>query len=357
MLQVATSGLMGRMGAPDARIVPSAESFGGATERASATTVSIEGIKDALVRIWDAIKSAIKGAWESLRKFMQKVFAAGPKLEKAAKSMQERAGKQQGSIDEKKVELGDTVLNLQVDGKVEVVKGAKALELFVDAYTGKLAKQVPTNVENQVKEVEKLSSDSISYTAAKALQAVVLGTVNMGIDQPLTLKTKINGFEAKSSVVMMGDKAYTAGDVADNVAPENLLTATRACKIQYVTIEKDGKKRKAMKGGTVPTLSIGEIDNVCESVIEIARSITKYQKHFIADEKVTTQATKDLEEVAKDVAELEGDAKVIGKLAVAIAKNSSTSLQATSKMCVASITSCHSLLTYCGKSLSNYKVK
>jgi len=60
--------------------VPSMESFGGSSDRERATRVTLEGFKESVQRIWQAILNVLKKWWIQIDKFFYKVFNAAPKL-------------------------------------------------------------------------------------------------------------------------------------------------------------------------------------------------------------------------------------------------------------------------------------
>lgn len=62
--------------------VASLESFGGETECAEATQVSLEGIKDTVRKIWEAIKRAVSNAIKATADFFAKLFNGVGRMEK-----------------------------------------------------------------------------------------------------------------------------------------------------------------------------------------------------------------------------------------------------------------------------------
>lgn len=79
--RLALAAYTGRLGL-DGDVIPSQEAFGGATDRESATQVSVEAVKDKLKAIWEAIKNAVVKAWNALKNFLAKIFGGAEKMSK-----------------------------------------------------------------------------------------------------------------------------------------------------------------------------------------------------------------------------------------------------------------------------------
>lgn len=77
-----------RLGIEDSGM-PSVESFGGATDRETATTVSIEKAEGKLRQIWEAIKDAFSKAWEGFVNLIKRLFSVSEKLTQRADSIEE----------------------------------------------------------------------------------------------------------------------------------------------------------------------------------------------------------------------------------------------------------------------------
>lgn len=87
--------------------VASLESFGSSTECQHATELSLEGIKDTLRKIWEAIKRAVKNAIRAVGDFFAKLFGGVSKLKDRAKKVKEKAEglKKDGAVAEGKVAI------------------------------------------------------------------------------------------------------------------------------------------------------------------------------------------------------------------------------------------------------------
>lgn len=79
-MQHAVHGYTRRLGLNASQITPSLESFGGASGQAAATTISMEGIKETVKKIWQAIKNAVMKAIAAVKNFFAKLVGGAKKL-------------------------------------------------------------------------------------------------------------------------------------------------------------------------------------------------------------------------------------------------------------------------------------
>jgi len=100
--------------------VASMESFGGESECAEATKLSLEGLKETLQKIWAGIKRSIENAIRATADFFAKLFGGVEKLQDRIKSLQQDVAEKQKagakSTGEFKVPGVDA---LQLSGKVD----------------------------------------------------------------------------------------------------------------------------------------------------------------------------------------------------------------------------------------------
>ena len=95
--------------------IPSCEAFGGFGDRFVATSVSMEGVGDAIKNIWEKIKTWFNNMWKNIRTYWQKVWDASPKLKARAEALRKKADDLGGkTATEKTVDVGsDLVKKLQ----------------------------------------------------------------------------------------------------------------------------------------------------------------------------------------------------------------------------------------------------
>ena len=100
--------------------VASLESFGGESECAEATQVSLEGIKETVEKIWEAIKRAVSNAIKATADFFAKLFGGVGKMEKRIEDLKKDLSKAKSE----KYEAKDGTFKvpgadrLEMDGKI-----------------------------------------------------------------------------------------------------------------------------------------------------------------------------------------------------------------------------------------------
>jgi hypothetical protein len=136
--------------------VASLEAFGGESECAEATKLSLEGMKDTMKKIWDGIKRSIENAIRAIADFFAKLFNGVKKLQDRIKSMQtdvaakKKAGDKAtgkfkvpgvdavqlgGKVDQRALESGAKMVMDQVAGTADALQEAaedyyKGLQAF-----------------------------------------------------------------------------------------------------------------------------------------------------------------------------------------------------------------------------------
>lgn len=89
--EVAVESIRARLGIRGPVTFPAMEAFGSKNSRLSATKIALEGVKDTLVRIWEAIKSAVIRLWEKIKSFALGLFKSNAQLGKHLEKLLERA--------------------------------------------------------------------------------------------------------------------------------------------------------------------------------------------------------------------------------------------------------------------------
>jgi hypothetical protein len=116
-MQHAVNGYTRRLGLSVSSITPSLESFGGASGQAAATTISMEGIKETVKKIWQAIKNAVMKAIAAVKNFFAKLIGGAKKLKGRVEGLKSRL--KDGHTGEGKVKVpSPDVLNYQ--GKSDI---------------------------------------------------------------------------------------------------------------------------------------------------------------------------------------------------------------------------------------------
>jgi hypothetical protein len=161
-MQHAIHGYTRRVGLEADAIVPSLESFGGASGKAAATTISVESVKETIQKIWQAIKNAVAKAIQAVTNFFAKLIGGTKKLKERskalAKSVKELSSKKVDAEARIKVPATNT---LRYKGKVDVSSINTGMTALVSAMDKKeltsMAKEYYTNVSVMLDKGEELA--------------------------------------------------------------------------------------------------------------------------------------------------------------------------------------------------------
>lgn len=159
--------------------VASMESFGGETECAEATQLSMESLKDTLQKIWAGIKRSIENAIRAASDFFAKLFGGVAKLQDRIKSMQQEVAKAKsdglkasgkfkvpganaiqmgGKVDQRTIEQGAAVVMSNVAGGADALQAAA-----VDYYEGlRSFYQKPSEDAGDLEKEHKAAKDKIA---------------------------------------------------------------------------------------------------------------------------------------------------------------------------------------------------
>lgn len=126
----AVNGYTRRLGLDVSAITPSLESFGGASGQAAATTISMEGIKETVKKIWQAIKNAVMKAIAAVKNFFAKLIGGAKKLKSRVDALQAKLKSEGHDIKGGKVKVpSPDILNYQ--GKSDLASINKGFSLLL----------------------------------------------------------------------------------------------------------------------------------------------------------------------------------------------------------------------------------
>lgn len=330
--------------------VASLESFGGDTDRVQATTVSLEGLKETLQKIWAKIKEVIRKVRTAVMGWWKKLTSWSPLLKKRAEALKKKAEKASGEAKEKEIEVsGIRNMYTGTAGKVDIKKITQVL--------GGATKEAVKDVSGEV--IPALDA------LAKALEAAAKLNAEQTISGKENVSKLIVGSEYNQAVPRFGQGAY--GTVSEEL-PGGVVF--------YSIAHKDGDKIKpqtiraglapARSGGDkvedkgkVPTLSLSDIKTVAQAVAMLAADAVK-----VADEQTKIQRAVDKviaagDKVSINSGSFEGDkaeeaTKAVREL-VQVANNcSKSSAYGIETMISHNFKVARAALNYAAKSLKQY---
>lgn len=199
-----------RLGLESDKIVASLESFGGATGRTEATTISVESLKDTIKRIWNAIKTAVKKAMEAVANFFAKIFGGAKKLESRAAALEKALGDIKGKSASDKIAVPGAS-KLHLEGKLtggEIIKGLESLRKYTE--TG-IQKQVAGSISYYNAVSAKVASSEVQ----KAMEeAAATKAIDEAKEDYVAVMSKIDavGKPMSGGVQMVMEGEAAAGD-------------------------------------------------------------------------------------------------------------------------------------------------
>lgn len=228
--EVAVEAICARLGyKPAKKVIPALESFGGASSRLDATKYALEGIKETIAKIWEAVKNFFKGIWTKIVALWKQLFDAATKVQARATTLNKK-------IDEAvKANLvaGDKVLNLvkycvAFNAKSEA-ELEKAIKVVLGRHNDAVKVQAAYNADlvglfEEVSKAEKLEDfgDKVQAALSKELPAEQLAfgyqvKAENGVVTVTQTKTKVEKAEGKA--VALADLKTVVGD-ANSVAKQ-----------------------------------------------------------------------------------------------------------------------------------------
>ena len=273
MLNIGIGHMLGRLGIDSKKSTPAMESFGGISGRQGATQLAMEGIKEELARIWEAIKKAIKKSIDFVVGYFNKVFGSAEKLAKRAEALKKNIESNTAKAKESSFENEGLVKDLYIGTAVDGKKAAQVLK----EVTGK----VFGSWEKAYKKAEEIETalDKKPAEAKTALESLKLEDAYAGF---LALEAPAEGVHKAVSDELPGGKAIV-GQVPS--------TAADLGKFRLMLGAHDEAK-KAPSSAKLTTLSKADISSIADIVAEIS-------KELIANRKKADDAKKAKDKISK----------------------------------------------------------
>lgn len=253
--------------------------------KARATTVSMEGIGQALKDLWEAIVKKFKEMVKKIVDFYQKTIAAAPRIKRRAEGVRKKADKTTGSPKENQVKVG-LFPQLNIQGHVP-----KAGELIAGISAGRVTFSKNVSKVDLKKELEKMFKANFNdQNAWDHIQEVFNGIKTTKVDK----LPGNNAFYAEFSTIA----------ASGNASNDSQQAATAAQNFKYGIFEdKAGvKNSKENREKEFPVLKKDEVIKICDEIILTMNDIISFK----------TQANRAFDEGA--YIEKEGN-KLIDKIA------------------------------------------
>lgn len=341
-MQHAVESYTNRLGVA-APVVTSMESFGGTSGRLSATQVSLEGIKEFLKEIWAKIKSLIMSLFAKAKNLWIKLFDAAGKLAKRAEAIKKKARDTSGTASEKKIEVNLKPIHL--GGKApNPVAAAKQLKDLVDD-------NIKAKNEAYVNIAETLANLLGDWSPAN--QAIFSSVKALPLTGFRVDKRFGDNVQVETSGELPGGRMMVESMPANAKQFLEQIAGSRG----YIT--DFAEKSKDVDTGDINTMSLGDIENVCDSIESLANKIIDYRKGWEkrskAQSALVTAGDKLEKSTGKDdelTAEQKSQVRMLVRGANNIVRLQSGVIDASSAYAVSTS---NALLNVAAKSLAQYK--
>lgn len=365
----------------------------GRSGQMEARRIALEGIKETLKQFWEAIKAQLKKFYNKVKTYFVKAFSAARKLKDRAEALQKKAGSTVGTIDEKQFSFGQTKA-IAVDGKYNDVNtlttGLNNIRKWVvgnltvqkaDVYESAVGK-AQTAIETSVKSIAsdlKNSNGSAKASAfigakniadsLKDLGSVGISPLNASKPEPKLFEMYAGGKDSTDkvlqSVSLPGGKALfgiTPDLNVTNTDIEGVVDWTKCVKNARIVIGNDKHTPRDVTEGEVKTLSISQVDKVCDDVIEIAESAYTFEKAWERRDKFQSKLERDVDSIIKDVNSNDDDAnsrhqRVVRNFATAFTTSVRRRTSFESQFIGYALNTGSAFLNYAERSLGQHKSK
>ena len=274
--------------------VPSAESFGGSASRLKQTTVSVEGWKETLKSIWDAILNGLTKLSQMIQKFFVTKLSEAAFIKRRADAIKAKVAKEAP----KTGEITVSAKKLHIGGKL-LTNGAelsKALQTTTNV-TVKMAMRVKDSNEYLDKVISGLGSlsfdadDKFQESLKSPLELIKQGIpndkfANFGEASGDVSKLKEGGMTVRESDELLGGKRIRIiSSEGKEGSPKEILEAFRKQRVFVDSVseapKEDGKmaaldKRQIEEIASVVSNAMGEIikrKTDFESVAALAKKV------------------------------------------------------------------------------------
>ena len=250
----------------------SLESF--SDNKARATTVSMEGIREALKAIWDKIVSVFQAMMKKIADFWNKYLAAAPRIKRRAEGLRKKARNVTGTQKEKTIATG---LFRQLNVAGEVPKAAN-MPGYIKSVRGVFSKNASTDdldaFAKKVFSKENLASRNWAPSVNELRKVVTTVQSTYGITTSrtvtiagdnVTLKT---GGSLPGNALLVCDRVKGYNDANSGDGPTAFAAEIRSVKWGVYADKHDLKTKDTDKDKKFETLSASTVEAICDEVIQ-----------------------------------------------------------------------------------------
>lgn len=359
--------------------VPSMESFGGASSSRRATLSMEAGIGEMLKSFWKAIVDKMKKVFAYVKNWYMKVFDAAPKLKKRAEAIAKKSADITGAPEEKEMELA-LGSQLRISNKApDAGKAIAALKDLSERTDKDLGMTTSGSYDKVFKEFDDILANVVEYKAvgkkAANLKEVyenikgkkIAGLISELKDARKNAKkgTPVKGERFGNDVIAQidgpsfGDKGFVEA-VADLKVDSEDFSIAKFARGTFVRItDYDVKIKELDNSQNFKTLSSSEIRTICDTIGDICDHVITYRKAWENRDKqwnlVEQAASRAIASAEKDSDAAPMKSRAIKDTALGCSSYMRMGVTYESTLVNYSLAVGRSLLTWCERSLSQYK--
>lgn len=230
----------------------STESFGGTGDKLVASQEALEGVKKLLSNIWDAIRNAVRSAWNAVKEFFATIGKSGPAVIAAGQSLKKRAQAAKGQKPvSAKISLMTGLNHLVIDGKLDMAGSLAAIvhgyEVGVKQYTTKMVANLSPLMQAVYK--GEVHPDRLKEAAAK---------IDLKAALPDDMKGKLPG-----------------GYYFDMTLPDSYVNGGTDLEVlSKASLKLSQDKSKVVKGSEFEMPSVEAVEKMADQIINIGKAMS-----------------------------------------------------------------------------------
>lgn len=343
----------------------SLESF--SNNKARATTVSMEGIREALRAIWDKIVSVFQAMMKKIADFWNKYVAAAPRIKRRAEGLRKKARNVTGTQKEKTIATG---LFRQLNVAGEVPKAA-SMPGYIKSVRGVFTKNASTDdldafAKNVFSKQNLASREWVgSVNELRKVVTTVQSTYGITTSRSVTIAGDNVSLKTSGSLpgnaLLVCDRVKGYNDANSGDGPTAFAAEIRSVKWGVYADKHDLKAKDTDKDKKFETLSASSVEAICDEVIESMELIIQQKTQSARKENQVKLIKKAGDDFVNDAAsdnedgtksQQEGDAAKVMSAVIDFAK---TMEAGDTQVLRYNFNLAKASLAWCARSLSQYK--
>lgn len=275
---------------------PALESFSGPGSRIGSTAIALEGVKDQIKKVWNAIIAAIKKTYEWIKSQFVKVFGAANKIERRAKALGNLSKEYQGTPKETTFENATISKALTNHGDATYTQRLKMLRDLAA-----LVFSSDTDfIESLASSLEKQSLPDLNKAIVKQHDLLSFMADSTEVTDP----TKEGLKEASTGLMLYRSKDLFGGKTIISYIPSNNPNNTfdmvnRAAEMIDHSVENYNGTAIA-EDKKMKIIDIKDIPHITKMVEEIAVDVQHYKACLTKIESIKNRVIKACEKLTSD---------------------------------------------------------